>query len=445
MSEFFLTIINMSISAGWIVLAVLLLRLLLKKAPKWITVLLWGIAAFRLICPFSLESGLSLIPSAETISSEIMLDRSPEINTGIPIINNTINPMVSGSFTPAPEASANPLQIWIPILSVVWIAGMVILFTYTVISYLRVCGKVRTAVLLRDNVYQCETVVSPFVLGVVNPKIYLPFHMGKQDEEYVIAHEKAHIRRRDHLWKPVGFLLLILHWFNPLMWFGYVLFCRDIELACDEKVVKELNADGRAGYSEALLSCSVNRRMIAACPLAFGEVGVKERVKRVLRYKKPTFWITIAAIIVLVITSVCLLTSPKPIDIKESDRDAMGGVNFEELDSQLQEFLDTQVAEHNRSEEPNDNFISVSYDLMEVDETPSKTTVYAWILYTEYSSENRMLKEESGSHIPTVITVKKNGDRYELVEYWEPRDGSFWADDVKSKFPRHLWSRALDC
>ena len=310
MSEIFLKIINMSISASYIVLAVLLLRLLLKKAPKWITVVLWGIVAVRLVCPFSIESVLSLIPSSEVVSPDIMMDRTPEINTGIPIINQVINPVISGSFTPDPGTSANPLQLWIPTFAVIWIVGMVALLIYTVISYVKVKRKIGTAVLLRDNVYQSENVVSPFVLGMIKPKIYLPFNMNEKDVEHVVAHEMSHIRRKDHLWKPLGFLLLTLHWFNPLMWLGYVLLCRDIELACDEKVIKELDHDARADYSQALLTCSVNRRMIAACPLAFGEVGVKDRVKSVLNYKKPAFWIIIAAVVACVAVAVCFLTNP---------------------------------------------------------------------------------------------------------------------------------------
>jgi len=202
------------------------------------------------------------------------------------------------------------LQLWIPTFAVIWIVGMVALLIYTVISYVKVKRKIGTAVLLRDNVYQSENVVSPFVLGIIKPKIYLPFNMNEKDMEHVVAHEMAHIRRKDHLWKPLGFLLLTLHWFNPLMWLSYVLLCRDIELACDEKVIKELDHDARADYSQALLTCSVNRRMIAACPLAFGEVGVKYRVKSVLNYKKPAFWIIIVAVVACVAVAVCFLTNP---------------------------------------------------------------------------------------------------------------------------------------
>lgn len=310
MTEFFLNVVNMSISASWLVCAVLLLRLLLKKAPKWINVLLWGIVAVRLICPFSFESVLSLIPSSQTINPEIALN-APVIDSGVTIIDNVINPIIGeATISLQPEKDVNLFQFIMPYLAGVWLVGIAALLIYTLISFLRLKSKIGTAVLLRDNIYQSESVVSPFVLGIIKPKIYLPFNMNGQDMEHVIAHERAHIRRKDHLWKPLGFLILTLHWFNPMVWLGYILLCRDIELACDEKVVKELNNEQRADYSEALLSCSVNRRMIAACPLAFGEVGVKDRIKSVLNYKKPAFWIIVVAIVVSITVAVCFLTNP---------------------------------------------------------------------------------------------------------------------------------------
>jgi len=430
MSQIFLSIINMSISASYIVLAVLLLRLLLKKAPKWITVVLWSIVAVRLVCPFSIESVLSLIPSAETVSPDIMMDRTPEINTGIPILNQAINSVISGSFTPDPGTSANPLQLWIPTFAVIWIVGMVALLIYTVISYAKVKRKIGTAVLIRDNIYQSENVVSPFVLGIIKPKIYLPFNMNDKDMEHVVAHETAHIRRKDHLWKPLGFLLLTLHWFNPLMWLGYVLLCRDIELACDEKVIKELDHDARADYSQALLTCSVNRRMIAACPLAFGEVGVKDRVKSVLSYKKPAFWIIIVAIVACIAVAVCFLTNPK--DEKTEPND------------DLKVYIDCQIAERFRSDESEGRACCLDWEVLGKEQHDSTTTLYMWVLYEEYSYYGRELKLERGAHIPTVITVKKENGQYKLVEYWEAKDGSYYAPSIKEKFPRYLHSNALD-
>ena len=312
MSELFLKIINMSISASWLILAVLILRLVLKKAPKWVNVLLWGIVAVRLICPLSFESALSLIPSSETIPLDIEMAAKPTIDSGVPAINSVVNPVLS-SFAPPQHVltSANPLQIWIPILNIIWLIGVGALLLYTAVSYWRLCRKVDTAVRYKGNIFQSENVSSPFVLGIIKPRIYLPFNMNGQDLEHVVAHEQAHIRRKDHWWKPLGFLLLTIHWFNPLMWLAYVLLCRDIELACDEKVIKELGNEQRADYMQALVACSVNRRMIAACPLAFGEVGVKERVKSVMNYKKPAFWVIIIAVIICVGVAACFLTNPK--------------------------------------------------------------------------------------------------------------------------------------
>ena len=310
MSELFLKIVNMSISASWVVVAVLALRFCLKKAPKWVNVLLWGIVAVRMVFPFSIESVLSLIPSAETISPTIMMEQTPSVQTGVPALNHVINPVISGSFTPVPGASANPLQIWIPVLTGIWLFGIAALFLYSAVSYWRLRRKVCEAVILRGNLYQSEKVCSPFVLGIIKPKIYLPYHMDSRKMDHVIAHEQTHIRRKDHWWKPLGFLLLTIHWFNPLMWFSYVLLCRDIELACDEKVIREMGNEQRADYTQALVACSVNRRLIAACPLAFGEIGVKERVKSVMNYKKPAFWIVLASVIVCAVIAVCFLTNP---------------------------------------------------------------------------------------------------------------------------------------
>ena len=330
MNELFLKIINMSISASWLILAVLILRLVLKKAPKWVNVLLWGIVAVRLICPLSFESALSLIPSSETIPLDIEMAAKPTIDSGVPAINSVVNPVLS-SFAPPQHVltSANPLQIWIPILNIIWLIGVGALLLYTAVSYWRLCRKVDTAVRYKGNIFQSENVSSPFVLGIIKPRIYLPFNMNGQDLEHVVAHEQAHIRRKDHWWKPLGFLLLTIHWFNPLMWLAYVLLCRDIEFACDEKVIKELGNEQRADYTQALVVCSVNRRMIAACPLAFGEVGVKDRVKSVMNYKKPAFWIIILAVIACVIVAVCFLTNPMGFQFDEATHTIVSANHFD--------------------------------------------------------------------------------------------------------------------
>ena len=311
MNELFLKIVNMSISASWLVLVVLIPRFVLKKAPKWVNILLWGIVAIRLICPFSFESALSLIPSAETFPEKVISGPSFDVQTGITPVDNRINDYLGDRYFEGVTVPANNGNTIMTILTIVWTIGILLLVAYTVISYWRLHREIDTAVRYKDNILQSENVSSPFVLGLIKPRIYLPFKLDGQDMEHVVAHEQAHIRRKDHWWKPLGFLLLTIHWFNPLMWLAYVLLCRDIELACDEKVIKGLSNEQRADYTQALVACSVNRRMIAACPLTFGEVGVKERVKSVMNYKKPAFWVIIIAVIVCVGVAVCFLTNPK--------------------------------------------------------------------------------------------------------------------------------------
>lgn len=310
MDTVFIKLLNMSITASWLVLAVILLRFLLKKAPKWIMGVLWGFVAIRLICPFSLVSVCSLVPSAEPIPPNIIVSENPAINSGLPIINQVVNPIISESLAPNIENSVNPMQIITSVASVIWIIGIIAMLLYTHISYIRICRKVREAVPLKENIWICDHISSPFILGMIRPRIYLPSSISEADVKYVISHEKAHLKRKDHIWKPLGFLLLSVYWFNPILWIAYILLCKDIELACDEKVIRQLGTEIKKPYSYALINCSAPRKMISACPLAFGEIGVKERVKGVLNYKKPAFWMIIVAVVTCVITAVCLLTSP---------------------------------------------------------------------------------------------------------------------------------------
>lgn len=319
MGGLFLKILNMSIAASWLILAVVLLRLVLKKAPKWMAVLLWGIVALRLMVPISFESALSLIPSAETFNAQNIQYETPAISNGIPTVNHTVNPVLGETFAPNPGGSVNPLYVLTFIVSVIWLVGIAAMLLYAVISYVRVHQSVAERVPYEGNIFLCDHVKSPFILGLVRPKIYLPSNMNTMAMEPVIAHEKAHLARRDHWWKPLGFLILTVHWFNPLCWMAYVLLCRDIELACDEKVIRQMDLDGKKHYSTALLECSAQRRLVTICPLAFGEVGVKERVKNVLNYKKPAFWIIAVAVVACAVVTLCFATNPKQ-DLPQEQR-----------------------------------------------------------------------------------------------------------------------------
>ncbi len=499
MSELFLNVVNRSIAASWLVLAVLVLRMLLKRAPKWGNVLLWGMVALRLLCPISIESAFSLIPSAETIHPEIMMDHYPQLSTGISELNDALNPVFAETFAPNPGDSANPLQILVPAAAVIWLLGGAIMLGYTLVTYWHLRRRVSTATILRDNIFQSEYVASPFVLGILRPRIYLPYAIGEKELSHVIAHEQAHIRRRDHWWKPLGFLLLALHWFNPLMWAAYVLLCRDIELACDEKVIKELACAQRADYSEALLACSVKRSMIAACPLAFGEVGVKARVRSVMHYQKPGFWLILLAVILSAAVAVCFLTNPREArnvgityyygtvtdramgtsaylrlrcaDGEEmlfqvaqsvpSEPDLLGAqvmlrarveastglmtatkvtVTDHTWAGSKEEAMERAILDFNWTPRYERMFQCADFVVLSEAKQGGTEIYYGIALHQVFTVEDGVLEEQGGSHVPTVLTFAiDDAGRYLLREYWEPRDGSKNAADIREKFPAFLW------
>ena len=323
MAAVFLKLLNLSISASWLVLAVLVLRLISKRSPKWMNVLLWGIVALRLMLPFSIESALSLIPSAETVSPAVVqFDPAPTITSGVNIIDNAVNPSLSEHFAAAPTMSVNPLYVWTYLAGWVWLIGLGVMLLYALVSYLRLRRRVSVSLCVRDNIYLCDAISSPFILGVVKPHIYLPSGLDEVQRQNVLSHERAHLARRDHWWKPLGFALLAVYWFNPVLWLAYTLLCRDIELACDERVIRTMDESAVKTYSTVLLACSMPRKAVITCPLAFGEVGVKERVKNALHYKKPAFWVVAASVAVCVVVAVCFLTNPP------TDTDAAGLVGF---------------------------------------------------------------------------------------------------------------------
>lgn len=341
MAEIFQKALNMSIAAGWLILAVIALRLLLRRAPQRFRLLLWAVVGLRLALPWSIESALSLIPSAQTLPEGIMLERAPVLDTGISALNGAINPGFTAAFTPELGASANPLQVLLPIAAAFWMLGAAAMLLWALVSWLRLRKRVREAVRLEENVYECE-IASPFVLGLFRPRIYLPFSLENGERELVLAHERAHITAGDHIIKPLGWLLLAAHWYNPLVWLAYALFCRDIELACDERVVRGLSLSDRADYSQALLDLSRPRGGVRACPLAFGESSVKGRVKSVLSYKKPAFWLVLLAVVVCVGAAVCFLTDPKEEAEPVDDGDGGGVV----ISARLEENFPAQVLDY---------------------------------------------------------------------------------------------------
>ena len=456
--------------------AVLVLRLCLKRAPKWWNVLLWGVDAARLLLPFSIKSTLSLLPRAALL-------RPASLAAPVQSAGSEVGSVIGGSAAVSSGAAAGSLPGWIPVLAWVWLAGVLALCLYAALSALRVQHSVREAVILRENIYQSEYIASPFVLGILRPKIYLPYRLDRCEQGHVIAHEKAHLCRGDHLWKPLGFLLLSIYWFNPLMWLSYTLLCRDIELACDEKVIRELGCAQRADYMQALVSCSVNRRGIAACPLAFGEIGVKERVKSVMNYKKPTFWVILLAVVACIVLAVCFLTDPvsaKPAQTPDADVSVAGNAAAPDVpsapgdssgadaelptqgdapeetpdasisyDPQLDAAIGKAVLDHyadaaQAGQIHVESHVLLATDPNAADSSTEQVTAYLLVLQETYSADGETLTQENGSYIPTAITFARDSSGgYALEEYWEPSDGSY-SEDIQSKFPGSAADEALN-
>lgn len=340
MTAVFLRLVNLSITAGWLVLAILLVRLCFRKLPKAAACGLWGLAALRLVLPFSLQSVLSLIPSRETIPATVLTDAVPHIESGVPFFNNRVNDyfVQRAAQTAAPAVAPAPPGLTVTgVLSVVWLVGLCAMLLYAILSTVLLRRRARASIRLRGGIFLCDEIRTPFVFGVIRPRIYLPSSLPEAQMPLVLAHEEAHLARRDHLWKPLGFLLLSVYWFHPLLWVAFFLFCRDLELACDARVARRMPSLDRAAYSQALLDCGSGRRLYLTMPLAFGEVGIRQRVRAVLSYKKPTLWVLIGAIVLSSVLAVCFLTDPKerstdPADSRVTVREVGGSSKSVSLD-----------------------------------------------------------------------------------------------------------------
>lgn len=498
MEQLFITLLNRSIAAGWLILVVIVLRQILRKAPRWIHCALWALVAVRLVCPFSIESVLSLIPSAETFDAYNVQYEMPQAETGITGVDHAVNATPGSTFAPSADTSVNPLYTWMYIAGIVWAIGVAALLLYAAVSSALLRYRVREAALLRDSIWVGDAVQSPFILGVVRPRIYLPSGMEKQYVEPVIAHEQAHLARHDHWWKPLGFALLAVYWFNPLCWAAYLLLCRDIELACDERVIRGMELAARKDYSYALVACGSRSRHVLACPLAFGEVGVKERVKKVLNYKRPAFWLVIAAVAACVAAGVCFLTDPETDEAGASDTsvseeqadvetgdaaaEVVGSETGESSETAAEDETDgvtveadaisTAILEHNQYSYPQTydvacvSFIPLATAVADrthatTGESMEELTYYGWALYQEFDVTEAGLETVGSSHLPVILTflVEEHPElwadnlttadasgkcEYSLTEYWIPGDGADYEADIREKFPPHIVEDALD-
>lgn len=442
MTELFLSFVNRSITAGWLILPVLCLRWCLRNfRSKDLICILWGLVGLRLALPFSLPTPFSLVPSVQTIPTDIMYAASPAIDTGLSTLNQAVNPMLSTSFSPDPSASANPLQIWLALAALIWVIGIALFALYALISLLRLRHRLAEAVPVGENVWVCDHIASPFLLGLMHPRIYLPSSLDPQTAASVIAHEHAHLMRRDPIWKAVGFVLLALYWFHPLVWMAYILFCRDMELACDARATRDFSPAERKTYAEALLACSLPHAGRSFCPLAFGEIGVKSRIRALLQGKKPSRLLVILTACVIVALAVCFLTDPAPSDPSESSTSALALTD---------DVISDAILTHYNANSTEDLLCTESHiplltTYRQNDDGSLKVTAYLMVLYLELARDGDWFREQSGSHIPTALTFHVQPDgSCTLTEYWEPGDGSLYAPEVRTRFPADIAERALD-
>lgn len=313
MEQLFLQVLNMSLTASYVIVFVMIVRLCLKKSPKIFSYGLWSVVFFRLVCPFSFESLYSLLPQrAEVIPSDIMYAQTPQINSGIASVDQVINSILPPA---TPTASVNPIQIWITIGAIVWVIGILVLFLYSLVTVRRLHRHLQSVEELSNGIYEVQGLQTPFVFGLIKPSIYLPTGLSIHERSYILTHEKTHIRRFDHIIKPIAFIVLCIHWFNPLVWISFLLMSEDMELSCDERVIKELGSNIKKDYATSLLALSTGRRIIGGCPLAFGENDTRSRIKNILNYKKLTFWGALILVIAVGIIGIGLISNPKSEDI----------------------------------------------------------------------------------------------------------------------------------
>ncbi len=461
MANFFLALVNLSITASYLIVAVVILRFVLAKAPKWIRGILWGLVGIRLVVPFSFESMFSLIPDKSPIpalyesggasgTDTNMVVDIPEFNVGVGATPQAVETLNTGA---VPEIAQTGSVTVATILGIVWLVGLIAMLVYCTVTYIRLNRRVADAVIYRGGkyaIYQSEKVVSPFVLGIFAPRIFIPYHMDEEDLQCVIAHEKAHIARKDHWIKPIGFVILAIHWFNPLVWLAYILLCRDIELACDELVIKEMGVQNKKKYSEALMKCSVPQRMISACPLAFGEVGVKKRIVNVLHYKKPAFWIIVVSLVLCVVVAVCFMTKPKEDDLANDKLESE--LSEQELAEQElreeQERLEQELKEQELAAQMAAGMLSEPPTMMLSDALSSamnftyvQSGTYSWT-HADSISGDMVSVEASGPFVTEAVKGKEE-DWIEVRDYngfdYAPYHASF---DIKPDY-MYVWEYDL--
>ena len=520
--DFFPRLINMSAIASIVILFVLAARLILKRAPKIFSYALWAIVLIRLLVPVHIPSPISAIPVTQTTNSA-------EINAALPPLDfETPGDRQENSLSLQQSIEKDTPYVHVShsleptgYLAIAWLAGMGVIVLYSCLSYWKIKKKVRISVLLRDNIFIADDIGSPCVIGFGLPNIYLPNGLSEKEQEYIILHEQHHIKRLDHIVKGLAFVALTIHWFNPLVWVAFVLACKDMEMSCDEAVIRKLGDDVRADYSASLLTLATGHRIIAGTPLAFGEGDTKGRIKNLAKWRQPVFLTLVIGIFVCLLAGVLLLTNPieetgdesgvtyyagTVVDsamsvVNEGDREGRSYItlacddgekrlfwmakNYEkpdmdligqyvivrgkiesgtglliatnvsisekEFSESLEEAITRAILDHNYSPRYEGmlqvaSFVQLSSGSVGLASPESdmklieKATVYGLAFHQVFRLEDGILVEEGGSHIPVVLTFTYDASNgFTLTEYWEPRDGSYYAKDLKAKFNGRPW------
>ena len=504
--NFFPELLRINLVASFVILIVLAARLILKRAPKVFSYALWAIVLIRLLIPLSIPSPVSVVPDTPAASGAV-------INSALPEIEFETLRDREQNYYESQNTSPEDVQVYVSrtvepmvYLSLAWLVGVAVMVLYSGISYLKIKKKVRIAVPLRSNIWIADDIKSPFVIGFLKPKIYLPNNLGKQEQEYIILHEQHHIRRFDHVIKTLAFLALTIHWFNPLVWIAFVLACKDMEMSCDEAVIRKLGENVRADYSASLLTLATGHRIIAGTPLAFGEGDTKGRIKNLAKWKKPAIWVLVLTMIICLILGVCLLTdrvsrqnqhvgttfyygnvteqsedhidvlcndgtsrvfyyeagnedipldlTGKQVRIRARQQEVTGNLfttqvsqvsdaQFDSLDKAIQNAI---LAHHSHRQDQEILDCASFFTYSSEGRSPAGSnkvdlvTEYGIVYHQGYRLEGGKLVEDGGCNVPTVLTFRVDDDgQYILAEYWEPRDGNLYPEDIKAKYPAFVW------
>lgn len=524
LDRLYMQILDMSKTASIVILIVILCRLLLRKAPKVFSYALWTIVLFRLLCPVALETQVSFVPKMTSVSQGYTLSDEPISVLGASeaayqAVGDALNGGLGVQHIPTTEKSDDGMvryvstdwwSVWILFGKYVWVVGMACMLLYSVLSYRKIRKQIQIAVPLRDNILIADDIKSPFVIGFIRQKIYLPCNLGEKEQEYIILHEQHHIRRFDHVIKALAFFALTIHWFNPLVWLAFVLACRDMEMSCDEAVIHKLGSDVRADYSASLLTLATGRRIIAGTPLAFGEGDTKGRIKNLAKWKKPAIWVLVLAIIVCLALGVCLLTDRmtrqnqhvgitfyygnvteqvvegdnsyiyvqcndgsqkvfcyeagnddipddligKQVKVRAMLRELTGNLFTTQVKpvpdarfDNLEDAIQNAILNHHNHERDQDVLECASFFTYSsegsgpaVSGKIEMVTEYGIVYHQDYRLDNGVLVEEGGCNVPTVLTFRVDDDgSYVLAEYWEPRDGNYYPEDIRAKYPAFVW------